>query len=65
MKILHRTLFILAAAVLCQAVLADAPVFRNGLLTLPVVEDEGDTWTLELELVENTFPPEFILTHSR
>ncbi len=65
MKTILGTLLILAATALCPAALADLPVFRNGLLTLPVVEDQGDTWTLELELVENAFPPEFILTHSR
>lgn len=40
-------------------------VFRNGLLTLPVVEDDGDTLTLELEMVEKIFPPQFLLTYSK
>lgn len=64
-KSLTRFLLVLAILVTGGKVLAADAVFRNGLLTLPVVEDDGDTWTLELELVADTFPPEFDLSYSR
>ena len=64
MKTIAGALLFTATLTLAASVLADSPVFRNGLLTLPVVEDDGVTWSMELELVEKTFPPEFILTHS-
>lgn len=56
-------LLLLFAAV--RPALAQDAVFRGGLLTLPVVEDDGDILALELELVDDTFPPEFTVTFSR
>jgi len=44
---------------------ANHPKFRQGLLTLPVVDDGGETWSLELVLQSDTFPPVFELTWSR
>ena len=65
MNTLLRTLLVFLAVSASTITLAQTPVFRNGLLTLPVVEDDSDTWTLELELVEKSFPPEFLLTYSK
>jgi hypothetical protein len=65
MKIILRLLWIVAVLSASGQTLAATAVFRNGLLTLPVVEDGGDTLTLELELVEKSFPPHFLLTYSR
>ncbi len=62
--ILFTLLFTFLAACTAHAQ-DDRPVFRNGLLTLPVVDDGGDTLALELELIPDTFPPEFDLAYSR
>lgn len=63
--LLALLLLLFSSQLSSQPSLADEPSFRNGLLTLPVVEDKGDTWTLELELVDDTFPPEFEISYSR
>lgn len=59
--------FALAILLLVAAATAHAnhPEFRQGLLTLPVVDDGGETWSLELELRQDIFPPAFELTWSR
>jgi len=56
---------LLVPALLSLHLAAEEVVFRSGLLTLPVVEDDGDTWTMELEMRDDTFPPEFAVTYSR
>jgi hypothetical protein len=58
-------IFLLLQICTTHAALAEAPSFRGGLLTLPIVEDRDDTLTLELELLDDTFPPEFAVTYSR
>ncbi|MDG2175286.1 MAG: hypothetical protein P8M72_04005 [Gammaproteobacteria bacterium] len=66
MKIITTVcIFLLLQIWTTHAALAEAPSFRGGLLTLPVVEDRDDTLTLELELLDGTFPPEFAVTYSR
>lgn len=65
MKKTLLTLLVFLGLNIASATQAGSPVFRQGLLTLPVVEDDGDTWSLELELVRDSFPPEFDLTFSK
>ena len=48
-----------------QTAQAQEATFRSGLLTLPVVDKNDETWMLELELLDNSFPPEFELTYSK
>ena len=48
-----------------QNIQAQEATFRSGLLTLPVVDRNGEAWSLELELRDSRFPPEFELTYSR
>ena len=46
-------------------VIADAAKLENGRLSMPLVDDNGQTVAMELQLQPGTFPPRFNLLDSR